>query len=246
MKMAGGWPPHTATGVHRDIKPANILYTDFGEPALSDFGSRTSAVDSRPTPEPTPDRRHLPRPKSSAAIPPAASDVYGLGSTILCTHRPCRVERRSGEQVVAQFLRIATEAVPDLSGERISDDIADTLEDGDARDRRDRPSPRRWAKNSSGSIASRLPRRPDGDAYRRGARHPVRQATALTVSAADRQDPAGPHQLRRSPRRAGRREGPVATSRLVTLTGIGGVGKSRLSLGPQPRWPRISPTECGS
>ena len=33
-------------------------------------------------------------------------------------------ERRSGEQVVAQFLRIATEPVPDLRHSNIPDDIA--------------------------------------------------------------------------------------------------------------------------
>ena len=39
MKMAGALETaHRAGILHRDIKPANILYTDYGEPALSDFG----------------------------------------------------------------------------------------------------------------------------------------------------------------------------------------------------------------
>jgi serine/threonine protein kinase len=39
VKLAGALETaHRAGILHRDIKPANILYTDFGEPALSDFG----------------------------------------------------------------------------------------------------------------------------------------------------------------------------------------------------------------
>jgi len=36
--------------VHRDVKPGNILLTDYGEPALSDFGIAHIAVDSRRPP----------------------------------------------------------------------------------------------------------------------------------------------------------------------------------------------------
>src|SRR5262249_59262702 len=37
VKMAGALATAHRVGIlHRDIKPANILYTDYGEPALSD------------------------------------------------------------------------------------------------------------------------------------------------------------------------------------------------------------------
>jgi non-specific serine/threonine protein kinase len=39
VKMVGALETaHRAEILHRDIKPGNILYTDYGEPALSDFG----------------------------------------------------------------------------------------------------------------------------------------------------------------------------------------------------------------
>ena len=73
--------------------------------------------------------------------PSQASDVYGLGATLFCALTGhAAFERRSGEQVVTQFLRIATEAAPDLRGSGIPDDIAAVVEDGDV-PRPARPAP---------------------------------------------------------------------------------------------------------
>jgi serine/threonine protein kinase len=49
-------------------------------------------------------------------------------------------ERRSGEQIVAQFLRIASESAPDLRESGISSDVADIVETAMSRDPQDRPS----------------------------------------------------------------------------------------------------------
>jgi len=73
--------------------------------------------------------------------PSQASDVYGLGATLfaaLTGH--AAFERRSGEQVIAQFLRIASESAPDLREGGVPDDVAAIVEKAMARDPHDRPS----------------------------------------------------------------------------------------------------------
>ena len=49
-------------------------------------------------------------------------------------------ERRSGEQVVAQFLRITSQPIPDLREQGLPDDVAAVIEHAMARDPSDRPA----------------------------------------------------------------------------------------------------------
>src|SRR5262249_25916 len=71
--------------------------------------------------------------------PDTVSDVYGLGSTLFCALTGhAAYERRSGEQVVTQFLRIATESAPDLREPGIPDDVAAVVRKAMARERGDR------------------------------------------------------------------------------------------------------------
>ena len=102
---------HRAEILHRDIKPGNILYTDYGEPALSDFGiahvtgafkTATGTFTGSPA---------FTAPEILSGDPPSkSSDIYGLGATLFCALTGhAAYERRSGEQLVTQFLRIATE-----------------------------------------------------------------------------------------------------------------------------------------
>jgi predicted ATPase len=230
VKMAGALESAHRLGIlHRDIKPANILLTDYGEPALADFGiahitggfkTATGTFTGSPA---------FTAPETLSGDPPtAASDVYGLGATLfaaLTGH--AAYERRSGEQVVAQFLRIATEPVPDLREAGIPDDVSDVVEKAMARDPQDRPSAHAFGEelqrvqSSHGLPVDEIALRgeptdqaaPRGEAQRTIGNLPVE----LTSFIGRRSELADAANL-------------LSTSHLVTLTGIGGVGKTRLAL----------------
>src|SRR6202043_2878331 len=75
------------------------------------------------------------------ATPTPRSDLYSLGATLFCALTGhAAYERRSGEQVVAQFLRITSQPVPDLRETGLPDEVAAIIERAMARDPTDRPA----------------------------------------------------------------------------------------------------------
>jgi ATP/maltotriose-dependent transcriptional regulator MalT len=143
VKLAGALDAaHHVGTLHRDVKPANILLTDYGEPQLTDFGiariaggfhTATGVITGSPAftaPE-----------VLEGATPTETSDLYSLGATLFCALTGhAAYERRSGEQVVAQFLRITSQPVPDLREHGLPSDVAAIIEQAMARDPADRPS----------------------------------------------------------------------------------------------------------
>ncbi len=244
VKMAAALAcAHRMKIVHRDIKPANILYTDYGEPALCDFGiahisdgfeTATGVVTGSPA--------FMAPEILSGQRPSAASDVYGLGATLfagLTGHPP--YERRSGEPVVAQLLRVANEPPPDLREHGVPEGVAEVVGNALARDPVDRP------------LALEL-----GELIQQAQSRLGLSVTEMALQDSQEGDRSPRRSVAPAPGSSGRGRLPstvtgfvgrdaevtqlrelLSASRLVTLTGIGGVGKTTLAshaateLGPQ-------------
>ncbi|MGW4332034.1 protein kinase domain-containing protein [Rhodococcus koreensis] len=174
VKVAGALEAaHRIGTLHRDVKPANILISDYGEPQLADFGIARIAGGFETTAGTVTGSPAFTAPEVLEGRPATvAADVYGLGATLFCAITGhAAFERRSGEQVVAQFLRITTHPVPDLRGEGLPDDVCTVLEAAMARNPADRPaSPAEFGENLQrvqqrhGLIVDDLPLPPDPNA----------------------------------------------------------------------------------
>ncbi|MFC7451014.1 protein kinase domain-containing protein [Rhodococcus daqingensis] len=141
VKLAGALETaHRAGTLHRDVKPANILLTDYGEPQLTDFGIAHIAGGYETATGGFTGSLAFTAPEVlKGESPTARSDVYGLGATIfaLITGRAA-FERRTGEPLVAQFLRIGSQPVPDLRPQGIPNDVCAAIEKAVATDPADR------------------------------------------------------------------------------------------------------------
>ncbi|MFI6773384.1 protein kinase [Nocardia sp. NPDC050412] len=143
VKLAGALATAHASGViHRDVNPGNVLISDYGEPQLADFGIARVGGAFETAPGTVAGTPAYTAPEVIRGEPPTVlSDIYGLGSTLftaLTGH--AAFERQAGESMVAQFVRITSEPVPDLRSAGVPAMVCAALEAAMATDPADRPA----------------------------------------------------------------------------------------------------------
>ncbi|PBC58016.1 protein kinase [Rhodococcus sp. ACPA1] len=250
VKIAGALATAHGLGIlHRDVKPANILFTDYGEPALTDFGIAHIAGGFQTTTGVVTGSPAFTAPEVIAGEPPTpAADVYGLGATLFAAITGhAAFERRSGEQLVAQFVRITSEPVPNPREHGIADDVSALIEGAMSTDPGRRPTIAelsrhlRSVQRTHGFPVADQAERADPESAMNGpsqADPPESAGGDRAQSDAPRVSHSGrtgalPLELtsfvdRRS--ESAEVKNLLASSRMVTLTGMGGVGKTRLAL----------------
>jgi ATP/maltotriose-dependent transcriptional regulator MalT len=142
VKLAGALDAAHGAGIlHRDVKPGNILLTEYGEPELTDFGiARIAGGFQTATGVITGSPAFTAPEVLEGNTPTPASDVYSLGATLFCALTGhAAFERRSGERVVAQFIRITSQPIPDLREQGFPAEVAGVIERAMARDPAARP-----------------------------------------------------------------------------------------------------------
>jgi len=131
VKLCGALETAHRTGtLHRDIKPANVLFNDYGEPQMSDFGTARIAGGYKTMTGFFTGTLSYTAPEVLEGNPPTvAADVYSLGASIyaLIAGNPPH-ERKTGEDLIAHYLRITSTPVPDLRPAGIPADVCAAIE----------------------------------------------------------------------------------------------------------------------
>ncbi len=218
VRLAGALESaHRVGTLHRDIKPANILMSDYGEAQLTDFGiARIEGGFETATGAFTGSLSYSAPEVLNGNPPTAQSDIYGLGAALFSIIAGrAAFERRDGEEIIAQFLRITGQPIPDLRGHGVPDQLCAVLERAMAKDPADRPaSAEAFGSGAAGGAAQS----PATTSPRWPCRRPGGMARDVTETAHVR-DERSPSRVSRSSTwwigRGGPRRGPTPTAQVV-------------------------------
>ena len=143
VRLAGALATaHEVGMLHRDVKPQNVLLTEFGEPALADFGvARLQAAAEQATGAFGFTTLHAPPELLEGAPASAATDVYELASTCyqLLTGRPA-FHLADDEDPAAAAARILRAPVRPISLPGVPAALSDLLVAAMAKEPDDRPA----------------------------------------------------------------------------------------------------------
>jgi N-acetylneuraminic acid mutarotase len=143
VKLSGALETaHRAGTLHRDIKPANVLVNNYGEPQLSDFGiARIAGGFETRTGYFTGTIAYTAAEVLAGNPPTTASDVYSLGATLYALIAGTAAhERKTGEDLIAHYLRIGSTPVPDMRPGGIPADVCTAIEKAMSLDPANRPA----------------------------------------------------------------------------------------------------------
>ena len=143
VRLAGALESAHRVGIlHRDVKPANILLSDYGEPQITDFGiARIEGGFETATGAFTGSLSHSAPEVLNGRPPTPQSDIYVFAAALFSIIAGrAAFERREGEEIIAQFLRITGQPIPDLRGHGVPDELCAVLERAMAKDPGDRPA----------------------------------------------------------------------------------------------------------
>lgn len=131
VKLSGALETaHRAGTLHRDIKPGNVLVNEYGEPQLSDFGTARIAGGYKTITGFFTGTLSYTAPEVLGGKPPTASaDVYSLASTMFAVIAgQAAYERKTDEELIAHYLRITSEPIPDMRMHGIPADVCTVIE----------------------------------------------------------------------------------------------------------------------
>src|SRR6056297_451485 len=149
---------HDGGVLHLDMKPENVLFSQFDQPKIVDFGIAAVMDDD----EGTTTIRATPSYADPVVLDgqpgTALSDVYGVGATLYTALTGVAPYGDGG--VVATLRRIAVGTTPRVQRPDLNGVIADVIERAMAHDPADRPASPRELRRSLESAANETPQPP--------------------------------------------------------------------------------------